>query len=90
MHYPPKYVLDEMQWYEINAALEYQYYSFKESWEQNRFLAYIIAQVNSKKRLKLEDIVKFPWDNEEANNEIPIEDIKRLQEKAKSYIKSDK
>lgn len=90
MHYPPKYVLDEMEWYEISAALDYQHFTDKESWEQNRFIAYIIAQVNSKKRLKLEDIMKFPWDDEDKPKEIPIEEIKRLQEKANSYISKKK
>lgn len=87
MHYPPEYVLDKMEWYEIDAALEYQYYSYRESWEQARLVAYMLAQVNSpKKRLKLEDIIKFPWDNKEEVQPISEEEIKRLQKKAQSYL----
>ena len=86
MHYPPEYVLDRMEWYEIDAALEYQYYAYRETWEQARFIGFVLAQTNSKKRLKIEDIIKFPWDSENQPQEIPIEDIKRLQEKANSFI----
>lgn len=89
LHYPPEYVLDKMEWYEINAALQYQYYSYKENWEQARLIAYMIAQVNSKKHLKLEEIIKFPWDNEKemsiADTKITKEDIERLNKKAEAY-----
>lgn len=77
-----------MEWYEINAALEYQHYSFKEDWEQTRLIAFMIAQVNSKKRLKMEDIIKFPWDNELHDSEdtkITKEDIERLNKMAEAY-----
>lgn len=75
--------------YEVNAALKYQYYVYKEEWEQTRLIAYITAQVNSKKRLKLEDIIKFPWDGKEAEKEkvISKEDINRLNKMAQAYIK---
>lgn len=87
--YPPQYVLDEMQMYEVNAAVKYQWYSYKESWEQARLIGYITAQVNSKKRLKLEDVIKFPWDGKETEQEQTIskEDIERLNKLAKTYIR---
>ena len=89
MHYPPDYVLDRMEWYEINAALKYQHYTFKEDWEQARLIAYVMAQVNSKKRLKIEDIIKFPWDKEtnSDNTIITKKDIERLNKMAEAYKK---
>lgn len=92
LKYPPQYVLDMMEWYEVDAALKYQYYSYKEDWEQARMISYIVAQVNSKKRLKLEDIIKFPWDNKggEMEHQISKEDIERLQQMAKNYEKAIK
>ena len=32
-HYPPEYVLDKMQMYEIRAVLNYEYYAHKDNWE---------------------------------------------------------
>ena len=57
LHYSPQYVLDEMQMYEAQVAIKYGYYAYKDIWEANRLTAYIMAQVNSKRRLKLSDIV---------------------------------
>lgn len=84
----PDYVLDSMQMYEARALMKYDYYSSKDSWEQSRLVAYVMAQVNSTKRLKPTDILQFEWDkqNNEANK-ISDEDIARLQNKAKDYLK---
>lgn len=84
----PDYVLDKMQMYEARALIKYDYYSSKDSWEQSRLVAYVIAQVNSSKKIKPTDIMKFEWDN--GGNEttkISDEDVKRLQEKARKYMK---
>lgn len=85
----PEYVLDEMETYEINAILKYGYYSEQEGWEQARLNAYMTAQVNSKRKLKVEDICKFPWEEEEKEKHTSIseEDIKRLRNKAQNYLK---
>ena len=58
------------------------------SWEQCRFISYIIAQVNSTKKLKPTDILSFTWDKEEDNKNTMItnEDIERLKNKAKQYL----
>lgn len=87
LHYPPDYVLDEMQWYEIIAALKYQHYAIKDEWEQARLVSYIMAQCNSKSRLKLEDIVKFYWEKEEGEDdpddkEVTPDDVHRMQNTA--------
>jgi hypothetical protein len=87
----PKYVLDEMETYEINAILKYGYYREMDGWEQARLNAYMTAQVNSKKRLKFDDICKFYWEEEEEKEKhtktISEEDIKRLRNKAQNYLK---
>lgn len=64
-HFPPSYVLDEMEWYEIDAAVKYSFYSIKEQWEQARLISYLIVQTQSKKKISFEDIAKFPWDSQE-------------------------
>ena len=71
--------------------MDYDYLAYKEDWEQARFIAYLIAQTNSKKKLKLTDIVKFHWEKEEGKSKsspsgISKEDIERLRQKAQKYI----
>ena len=80
----PAYVLDHMQLYEAKALLKYSDYSSRDSWEQSRLVAYLIAQTNSTKKMKPSDIIKFSWDNEEHNG-ISNEEIERLRNKAKAY-----
>ena len=65
--------------------MEYEYLSYKDSWEQSRLIAYMIAYTNSTKRLKLTEILKFQWEKEDADTTISNEDMARLREKAKQY-----
>ena len=81
----PEYVLDRMEMYEVNALIKNQYRRHKDDWEQARLIAYIIAQCNSKKRMKLTDIVQFPWEKT-VKDEIDFEAIKRIRAKAHSMI----
>lgn len=75
-----------MQIYELETLINSLYQKNKESWEQTRLLAYIVAQVNSSKKLKPSDILSFVWDNEGGGNtSISNEDIERLKRKAKQY-----
>lgn len=85
----PDYFLDEMKWYEVEACIKGLENKNKTSWEQCRFLSYIIAQVNSTKKLKPTDILSFTWDKEEDNKNTMItnEDIERLKNKANQIIK---
>ena len=69
--------------------MNYEYYAHKDSWEQARLIAYLIAQVNSKKRLQQSDIIPFYWDKQQKNEAPAISkaDIERLRNKAQNYIK---
>lgn len=79
----PKYVLDEMEQYEIAPLILNLHKKNKESWEQTRMLGFIIAQTQSTKKIKPEDIIKFPWDNEESHiTSVSNEDKERLIQKA--------
>lgn len=87
----PEYVLDKIEWYEINALMKYQYYAIKDNWEQARLIAFLIAQTNSKKKLKLQDIVPFAWDEDEENEDnkpITKSEIERLKARAQNYLYS--
>ena len=83
----PDYVLNHMELYEAKALLKYSDYSSRDSWEQSRLVAYLIAQTNSTKKMKPSDIIKFSWDNEfdKENTGISNEEIERLRNKAKTY-----
>ena len=87
----PQYVLDEIQWYEIHALLKYQYYRNQEDWEQARFLGFITAKSNGAKISKLENLVKFQWEQKEKQKPqfMSDEDMNRLQNKAKWMIENN-
>lgn len=68
----------------------------KESWEQTRFIAYIFAQTQAyKKKYKITDIIKFPWDDEPIGVIESFEDVtekmmlfqKRIEESKKNETK---
>lgn len=84
----PDYFLDKMQWYEVETCIYGLEKKHKTSWEQCRFLSYIIAQVNNTKKLKPTDILTFNWDKveEDKNTAISNEDIERLKNKAKQFM----
>lgn len=73
-----------MEFFEIKAILKYQHYANKESWEQTRFLAYLIAQTNSTKKIQISDIMKFPWDSESNDNVVTKKEADELKERAKA------
>lgn len=81
-----EYVMDKMQMYEVSALMKYSYQKHKEEWEQARLISYLIAQTNSSKKLKMEDIIKFHWEKEHITekNEMDIsqEEIEMLSKKA--------
>lgn len=82
-----EYFMDELQSWEVNDLLKCLKYADQASWEQTRWLMYVVAQVNSKKQLKLQDIMHFPWDSERVTTTISNEDIKKLKAKAKRIEK---
>lgn len=75
--------------FEAKSLLQYGYYKDKENWEQTRLLAYITAQVNSTKKIKITDILKFEWDENNNGKTAKLMDdseLQRLKEKAKAII----
>lgn len=90
----PKYVLDEMQMYELQPLIDNIYLKNRESWEQTRLLGYIIAQGHSTQRITMTDILKFPWDenekNDAENTDISNEDVERLRMEANKYLNNKK
>ena len=77
------YFMDELQDWEVYDIYSMLQYADSSSWEQTRWLMYVIAQVNSRKQLKVTDILNFSWDDsKQKNTTITDNDIKRLKEQA--------
>ena len=74
--------MDELQEWEVYDFYNMLQYADVTSWEQTRWLMYVIAQVNSRKQLKVTDILNFSWDQTQKNITITDDDIKRLKAKA--------
>lgn len=74
-----------MSFYELEALMENLYLVDKSPWEMTRTLAYIIAQVNSKKKLSPEKILRLPWDSESSSDHTRLTDaeVARLEEERK-------
>lgn len=86
----PKYVLDEMEIYEISAIMKNIHYKNQDLWEIGRFISYCICQTQCRKKLSLQDIMKFDWEQEEKKKqdnitEISNADIERLKKKASKW-----
>lgn len=79
-----QYFLDDMQPYELNIILSMLEYTTKQDWEQTRFQSYITAQSQSTKKLSIDDILHFTWEDKKNDDKCYVskDDIKRLTEKA--------
>lgn len=79
----PDYVLDRMNFYEIEALLENLWMKNKESWEQTRVQAYITAQIQSTKKIDMNDMMSFPWEKKVEKVEDTPEDIEMMRKEMK-------
>lgn len=78
--------MEEWEVYNFYDSLKY---CNRSEWEQTRLIMYILAQVNSKKKLEITEILSFPWDRPEDIHDIEMtnEQRDRLREKAKAMEK---
>ena len=79
----PDYVLDRINFYEIEALLENLWMKNKESWEQTRIQAYITAQTQSTKKIDMNDMMSFPWEKKVEKVEDTPEDIEMMMKEMK-------
>ena len=84
-----EYFMSDLQDFEVELLYENLKYADRPSWEQSRLLAFILAQVNSKKKLEMTDIMSFPWEEnyEEKSIEMSNEDRDKLRAKAAMFEK---
>lgn len=79
-----EYFLDQMTEYELYILYDNLEYSDFTNKEMSRILGYIIAQTQSRKKLKPEDIMQFPWDKPDVKH-TRKEDTKEDIERAKQF-----
>jgi hypothetical protein len=65
-----KEVYEEVELYEVDRLLRGAYRRYKTVWEANRLTAFVVAQVNSKKKLKPQSLITFPWEADKIKEEI--------------------
>lgn len=86
------YFLDEMLLSELSDILDNIQYADRSLWESNRINSFITCQVNSKKKLKLTDIYRLPFDEDDADKEqLSKDDFEQMQQQSKAledYINS--
>lgn len=79
------YFMDECTYWELNDVIDNLPYLDRNLWETTRLNAYVVAQGNSRKKLQMQDICKFKWEESGENQDISNSDIERLKAKAKRY-----
>ena len=85
--------MDKCSTWELNDIIENLPYLDRNLWESSRLGTYVLAQVNSKRHLTQQEILKFKWEEEnvedfvqeEHDYEISTEDINRLENLAKQW-----
>lgn len=60
-----EYFLDELQQWELNIIVNNIKYLDRNEKEIDRYKLFVSIQSNSKKKLKIEDIISLPWDKEQ-------------------------
>lgn len=77
-----EYFLDKMKSYELTIICEKLHLRTKDQWEQARMISYLIAQVNSNKKLKPTDIINFAWEKQVTKEEphnYSIDEVERIK-----------
>lgn len=74
-----------MQQNEINTIIQYIPYLDRNEKEINRYKLYVSVQANSKKKVKMEDILPLVWDKEGKNT-----GTKMTEEEKKEALKKAK
>lgn len=83
-----EYFLEKMQPWEVDAIMENANFIDSPEWDRTRLEMYSNMSIWSKKKLKITDILSFPWDNDSGggtDTTISDNDIERLRNKAKQY-----
>ena len=76
---------------ELQDILDNVQFADRSLWEANRINSFITCQVNSRKKLKLTDVYRLPFDETEDTEQFTKEDFEQMQKQSKileDYINS--
>ena len=70
----------------IRAWNDLEEQRYRTSWEQTRFLAHCLLTPYSKKKLRVEDIIRFPWEGgrkkaKEKPRRLSPEELRKVEER---------
>lgn len=74
--------------YELDCIIEHSSYAHRQEWLMTRQQMYLLAQVNTKKRLKPEDIMQFGWELREKEQEQQKSSSNKEKERLKQLAKT--
>jgi hypothetical protein len=82
-----QYFMDVCTDWELNDIVDNILSLDRNLWESSRLIAYVMAQVNSKKKLTFKDICSFKWEEikHEPQVDISNDDINRLKELSRKW-----
>ena len=75
--------MDKAEIYELDILLTKYNEAHKQDWERTRFISYVVAQTQNKRKLKLTDILQFQWEKPELK-----ENADDIKEKIKMFQKA--
>ncbi len=75
---------------ECNAIIDAYNENYKNGWEQTRYVAYIIAAVNSDKIKSPKDLLLFSWEVEEQPEIITKEERLRREQEMLDWLAKQK
>lgn len=76
---------------ELSDILDNIQYTDRSLWESQRISNFLNCQMNSKKKLKLTDIYRLPFDENETDEKLSKDDFEQMQKQSKAledYINS--
>lgn len=84
---PPDYVLNEMQPFEIEIALEGLHLKHKELWEAARMIMYSVVQSHNSKRIDPKSMMPLPWDDEFMETDYGPDPYEEMEKEMKNRLK---
>lgn len=77
---------------ECNILIENYNESYKNNWEQTRYIAYIVAATQNDKIKKPQDLLKFSWEieNELSKEKITKEEIIQREKEMLEWLSRQK
>ena len=76
---------------ELSDILNNIQFADRSLWESQRISNFLNCQMNSKKKLKLTDIYRLPFDENETDEQLSKDDFEQMQKQSKAledYINS--